>query len=117
MAKPFTSLKKVFFPLLFISSFLGAQTPFWTESFSNGCASNCSAVGYAGTNGAWTQTITGTEDPAPNRWFVSSAENNNGLGVCTSAATGNPTLHISADPSSILCPNDCGAAYDAGGGF
>ncbi|MFL5753166.1 MAG: gliding motility-associated C-terminal domain-containing protein [Bacteroidia bacterium] len=117
MAKPFTSLKKVFFPLLFISSFLGAQTPFWTESFSNGCASNCSAVGYSGINGAWTQTITGPEDPAPNRWFVSSAENNNGIGVCTSAATGNPTLHISADPSSILCPSDCGAAYDAGGGF
>lgn len=113
MAKPFTSFKKAFFPFIFLSSFLGAQTPFWTENFNNGCTNNCSAVGYSGFNGPWTQTVTGSEGGTPNLWFVSESENNNGLGSCTGPSGSNATLHISSDPGSFICQNDCGAAYDA----
>lgn len=107
--------------LLFLSVFvlnagLHAQT-FWTETFSNACTAACPADQYTGPNGAWTQTITGTEGADPNAWFVSCAENGNGIGNCGTGCSSiqNPTLHISAAIGNPFCPNDCGAAYDAGG--
>lgn len=101
--------------LLVISAAATAQTTFWTESFSNGCTAACSANGYAGPNGTWTQTITGVEGVDANEWFVSCAENNTGVGNCSSGCGNNQTLHISAAIGNPFCPNDCGAAYDAGG--
>lgn len=86
----------------------------WTETFSNGCSSGCGASSYVGPNGAWTQTITGTEGSDPNTWFVSCAENNPGVGNCGTGCTtpGNQTLHIGANSQIAVDP---GASYDAGG--
>lgn len=100
--------------LFFIFRKTDAQI-FYTENFNNGCSAACSAVGYIGTGGAWTQTITGVEGTDPNAWFVSCAENNTGNGNCSSGCGNNQTLHISAGIGNPVCPNDCGAAYDAGG--
>lgn len=94
-----------------------AQTVVWTETFSNGCTAACPGETYVGPNGAWTQTITGAEGANPNMFYVSCAENNMGNGNCGDIcqAAPNPTLHISAQSGNAFCPNDCGAAYDAGG--
>lgn len=97
---------------------LRAQTVFWTENFNNGCSANCTAVGYNGGNGAWTQTVTGVEGADPNMWYVSCAENGHTNNVCGSgcvAASATATLaslHVGSNPSSL---GDVGAAYDAGG--
>ena len=101
----------------FLGGLLNAQTVIWTEDFQNGCAAACPGPGYVGPNGAWTQTITGAEGADPNIWFVSCAENNTGVGNCSAPcqATPNQTMHISAALGNFICPNDCGAAYDAGG--
>jgi gliding motility-associated-like protein len=92
-----------------------AQTIFWTENFNNGCTAACSAVGYNSANGTWSQTITGAEGADANAWFVSCAENNTGNNNCSAGCGNNQTLHISAAIGNPFCPNDCGAAYDAGG--
>lgn len=91
------------------------QAQFWTENFNNGCTAGCPGYSYSGSNGAWTQTITGTEGTDPNTWFVSCAENGNGAGNCGTGCGQNATLHISAAIGNPACPNDCGASYDAGG--
>lgn len=97
---------------------LRAQTVIWSDNFNNGCASACSAVGYNGGNGAWTQTVTGVEGADPNMWYVSCAENGHTNTVCGSgcvAASATATLaslHLGSNPNSL---GDVGAAYDAGG--
>lgn len=102
--------------VLFCSG-IKAQT-FWTENFNNGCSSGCDASAYTGTNGAWTQTITGTEGTDPNMWYVSCAENGHTSGICgTGCAAASSTatlasLHVGSNPNSM---GDVGAAYDAGG--
>lgn len=103
--------------LVLFSTLSMAQTTIWTETFSNGCTAACLGNGYTGPNGAWTMTVTGVEGADPNNWYVSCAENNMGAGNCSAGcqATPNPTLHISAALGNAFCPNDCGAAYDAGG--
>ncbi|MFN5878782.1 MAG: hypothetical protein ACK44B_07945, partial [Flavobacteriales bacterium] len=103
---------------LVVFSVLGmAQTTIWTETFSNGCTAACTGSSYTGPNGAWDMTITGVEGADPNDWYVSCAENNTGIGNCSAGcqAVPNPTLHVSAAIGNPFCPNDCGAAYDAGG--
>lgn len=104
------------FSLFFLTGHMYSQV-FWTEDFNNGCASACPGPGYAGINGAWSQTILGVEGADPNAWFVSCAEQNNGIGACSSGCSGagNSSMHISAAIGNPFCPNDCGAAYDAGG--
>ncbi len=96
--------------------FLSAQT-FWSESFTNNCTAGCLATSYTGPNGTWTQTITGTEGTDPNVWFISCAENGNGVNTCGSScgSAPNETMHISAAVGNFVCANDCGAKYDAGG--
>lgn len=95
-----------------------SQTVFWTENFNNSCSANCSAVGYNGGNGAWTQTVTGVEGADPNMWYVSCAENGYVPGNCgsgcvpASAIATLATLHVGSNPNSL---GDLGAAYDAGG--
>ncbi len=109
----------LFFSLFCLTGYLHSQV-FWTENFNNGCSAACPAPGYTGANGPWVQTILGPEGAEANLWFVSCSEQNNGIGLCSSGCTGggNASLHISSDPASpgnFVCPNDCGAAYDAGG--
>jgi hypothetical protein len=106
----------LFLSTCFCAHFLNAQT-FWSESFTNNCTAGCLATSYTGPNGTWTQTITGTEGADANVWFISCAENGNAVNSCGSGCTSAPneTMHISAAVGNILCPNDCGASYDAGG--
>lgn len=92
-----------------------SQTVFWTETFSNSCASACLVTTYtAGPNGAWAQTSTGTNDPESNKWYVSGSECGNAAGACgTSCGATDPSLHIGANDG--ISPNDPGASYNAGG--
>lgn len=117
-------MKKVTFILFLIAliSLNGfGQTVFWSETFSNGCTSGCFANTYVGPNGAWSvNNAGGTNGAAPNQWFVSCAENNQGAGNCSAGCGSNPTLHVGANPLSFctcfVCfdpSGDCGAAYDA----
>jgi gliding motility-associated-like protein len=94
-----------------------SQTVIWTEDFQNNCASACLASGYAGTNGAWTVTNIGANDPEANEWFVSGAECGNAVGTCGSAcATTDPSLHVgNVAVAALGLPADNGAAYNAGG--
>lgn len=103
--------------VLIVCSFSHSQTVVWTETFSNSCTAACPGETYTGPNGAWDQTITGAEGANPNMFYVSCAENNMGAGNCGAGcqASPNPTLHISSQIGNAFCPNDCGAAYDAGG--
>jgi gliding motility-associated-like protein len=97
---------------------LDAQTVIWSDNFDNGCTANCTAIGYNGGNGAWTQTVTGAEGADPNLWYVSCAENGHTNNVCgsgcqpASATSTLATLHVGSHPNSF---GDIGAAYDAGG--
>jgi len=107
----------LFLAALALSCAMPAQS-FWTENFNNGCSAGCDASSYTGTNGAWTQTITGTEGADPNLWYVSCAENGHTSGICGTgcvAASSTATLaslHVGSSPNSM---GDAGAAYDAGG--
>ncbi len=86
-----------------------SQTVFWTETFSNGCGSGCTAASYTGPNGTWGETNTGSNSASANRWYISGAESDNGGGAttCSTSAT-DPSLHVG---STTL--GDIGAAYDA----
>jgi hypothetical protein len=101
-------------PLSISSTAVGGT--FWTETFSNGCASGCLASAYSGPNGAWTVTTANPDAGCgppdyPNVWYVSGAECGNAAGACGSVCgAADPSLHVGS--TSILDP---GAAYDAGG--
>jgi hypothetical protein len=106
----------------------GAGGTFWTETFTNGCASGCLAQTYTtGPNGPWTISSTGTNGAQPNQWFISCAENGNAAGTCGAGCGSDASLHVGANPNSectcFSCVDpsgDCGAAYDAcasGSGF
>lgn len=108
--------------LLLLSPALGhAQLGIWGEEFENSCAGGCYASAYAGPNGAWTVSNTGTNGACANRWFISCRENGQAVGACGAGCGSNETLHIGNDISCVspngcfFCPSgDCGAAYDAG---
>lgn len=98
--------------LLFLSLFftfgLHAQA-FWTENFANGCASDCDAGSYTGTNGAWSvNTSLGTNGGNNNPWYVSSAEHGSPAGVCSSTSGSNECLHIGSNFSIM---GDAGATF------
>ena len=97
-----------------ISAGAGGGGTFWTETFTNGCASNCLATGYVGgPNGPWTISSTGTNDPEGSVWYVSCAENGNAAGACgTGCAGADASLHVSSNPTWA---GDLGAAYEIGG--
>ncbi len=87
--------------------------PFWTETFQNGCSSDCYATSYVGPNGSWTTTNTGANGSDPNIWYISGAECGNTPPACGTACGGtDPSLHIGSNPSVL---GDIGAAYLAGG--
>lgn len=114
---PLTAYFKRSFVICLLALSCSSYAQFWTENFNNGCTAACPAPGYTGVNGVWTQTILGPEGTDPNPWFVSCAEQNNGIGNCSSGCSGggNASLHVSAKIGNAICPNDCGSAYDAGG--
>ncbi len=107
----------ILFSCLILMIGVKSQTVIWTEDFQNNCASACLASGYAGTNGAWTITNIGANDPEANEWFVSGAECGNAAGACGSAcASTDPSLHVGNVAVAVLgLPADNGAAYNAGG--
>ena len=107
----------ILFSCLILMIGVKSQTVIWTEDFQNNCASACLASGYAGTNGAWTITNVGANDPEANEWFVSGAECGNAAGACGSAcASTDPSLHVGNVAVAVLgLPADNGAAYNAGG--
>ncbi|MDX1651071.1 MAG: HYR domain-containing protein [Brumimicrobium sp.] len=94
----------LFFCSLLFSGSLISQV-FWTETFGSGCNSGTPANGYVTSNGTWSVTSTGFNGSVANLWYVSAAENGQGVGNCGSGCGTNPTLHIS---SSL---GDFGAAY------
>jgi gliding motility-associated-like protein len=112
--KPFAMKHKllgVFIAFLALQSH--AQTVIWTETFTNGCASDCDAAAYVGPNGAWTVTNSGVNGADANTWYVSGAECGNAAGVCgTACGATDPSLHVSSAQSFL---GDLGAAYGAGG--
>lgn len=107
------------FPALALSA--NAQTVFWSEDFSTGCNQGAGAASYAGSNGAWSTTSTGTNDPEANLWFVSATEAftgsyNCGDGCGNNASLTNATLHIgNAAITTLGLPADNGATYNTGG--
>lgn len=115
MIKKILLFSHLFFILLIA---VNAQTVIWTEDFQNNCAAACVASTYNGTNGAWTITNVGVNDPDANEWFVSGAECGNAAGTCGSACgTTDPSLHVGNVAIPLLgMPADNGAAYNAGGG-
>ena len=114
-------LSRIIIILLF-TLFLNKESKaqFWSETFSNGCASGCLASGYAGANGAWSVTNVGANGADANTWFVSGSACGNTAGACgTSCGATDPSLHVASVSSSpnaaVFCPTgDCGAAYDPG---
>lgn len=103
-------IKSSFITFLFLSVFIHTVKAqfFWTESFNNGCASKCKANTYTGPNGAWKDTIMGTEGATPNEWFISYAEVGEEGGQCEDKSTQhNSCLHISSS-------SDIGAMYALG---
>src|SRR5690606_6156309 len=115
MIKKILLFSHLFFILLIA---VNAQTVIWTEDFQNNCAAACVASTYNGTNGAWTITNVGVNDPDANEWFVSGAECGNAAGTCGSVCgTTDPSLHVGNAAIPLLSmPADNGAAYNAGGG-
>jgi gliding motility-associated-like protein len=90
-----------------------SQTVIWSETFQNGCGSDCSAIGYNGGNGAWSVTNTGANGSEANEWYVSGAECGNAAGVCGSiCGNADPSLHLGSGQNFV---GDQGAAYAAGG--
>ena len=90
---------------LLIFSTLGFSQAFWTETFGSGCNQGTLADGFSSPNGTWQVTPTGTNGTLANVWYVSAAENGEGVGNCGAGCGSNPTLHIG---SSL---GDFGAAY------
>jgi hypothetical protein len=107
------------FILCLVSINLNSQV-FWTETFNNGCSSNCVANGVNTGNGAWSVvSLAGDANPTfdyPNQWYISCAENGHTTTVCgtgctaSSAANTLASLHMGSTSAG-----DIGAAFDAGG--
>ena len=98
-----------------------AQVTVWTEDFGTGCNQGQLASAYAGTNGAWSITNTGTNDPEANTWFVSATEAGLPAGSCGDGCISNGTLtNRSLHLGNVAVPAfgltaDNGASYNAGG--
>jgi len=118
----YITMKRNIYILAFLISqvVINAQAVFWTENFGTGCSQGQLVTAYTGTNGVWTHSNTGTNDPSANKWFVSATEAGMGVGNCgngcvTNTALVNRTLHMAMD-LGIAPFIDPGAAYAAGPG-
>jgi hypothetical protein len=90
-----------------------AQDTFWIENFGTGCNQGSLATAYAGPNGNWTVTSTGTNAGSANVWYISATENGNPLGTCGSGCGSDRTLHLGS-VNVLGLPADPGAAYYEG---
>lgn len=104
---------------LIISCAASAQTAFWTESFGMGCDRGQAAAAYVGTNGAWTQTATGTNDPYADEWFVSATASGTGPQNCSEncniMAVTDRSLHVgNAAVALVNIGADTGSTYLTG---
>ncbi len=97
--------------LAFLPLFTNAQV-FFYEDFENGCASDCAADGYNGSNGAWNVVSTGANGADAHVWYVSCAENGGPAGSCGVGCGSDESLHLSTNASVL---GDLGAAYLSGG--
>ncbi len=96
-----------------------SQSVFWIESFGTGCNQGQVANGAAPTptNGVWTVTSTGTNDPYAQEWYISATEAGMPLNTCGDGCLNNPsltnrTLHVgNVAISSIGLSADQGATY------
>ena len=87
-------MRKFFLPLVMLPFVGVAQVPFWTEDFGAGCNQGLLYSAYAGPNGSWTVTSTGTNASSANTWYVSAMENGNGVGQCGTGCGNDRTLHV-----------------------
>ena len=112
--------KNLFLAVLFcITCSVANAQIFWTETFTNGCATGCTT--FTGVNGAWINAAIGANGVNANTWFFSCAENGNAAGQCGTGCGNDASLHVGSIAGggicAILCPGgDCGAAYNACGG-
>lgn len=101
--------------LLFVVLFFTTQAisqAFWTETFGTGCNTGTLADGFVSSNGTWvTRGALGSNGADRNVWYISAAENGQGVGNCGVGCGTNPTLHVGPGLA------DLGAAYlsDDGG--
>ena len=93
-------MKKLFTPILVLAASASfSQTTFWTENFGTGCNRGQLATAYAGSNGAWTETVTGVNATYYNPWFVSATAAGTAVNTCASncqvmSLNTNQTLHV-----------------------
>lgn len=96
--------------ILFFGAYHSQAQVFWTETFGSGCNIGTLANGFTSTNGVWQiDAPAGNNGTDANVWYISAAENGEGVGNCGAGCGTNPTLHISAQ---IF---DLGAAYLSSG--
>lgn len=83
---------------LLISAAGFAQTAFWIENFGTGCNPGQAATAYTSANGPWTQSLTGTNDPYADGWFISARASGTGAQNCSdncaTASVTDQTLHV-----------------------
>ncbi len=113
-------MKKLFYSailfLIFTSTF---SQVFWNESFGSGCNVGQYANGFNPGLGVWTVSLTGTNDPYANKWFISSMEGGQIIGACGAdecSGSLNRTLHVGVD-IPLIPVLDLGASYSAGNGY
>src|ERR1041385_7117552 len=75
-------MRKVLWAMLLCAAWNADAQVFWTETFSNSCATGCMASSYSGPNGAWTVASTGANLASSNIWFISGTECGNAAGQC-----------------------------------
>lgn len=107
-----------------------SQSVFWTETFGTGCNQGQLANGTVATptNGAWSVSLTGTNDAYAGDWYISSTEAGMPLNTCGDGCINNPalnnrTLHfgyvaiplisLSADQGATYLEGACGMGYCA----
>lgn len=99
----------IFFLICFGINEVQAQV-FWTETFGTGCNTGTIADGYPSSQGDWTVKAPATTNGNDaNIWYISAAENGEGIGNCVASCGDQPTLHIGTSSS------DLGATYLSGG--
>src|SRR5690554_293985 len=79
---------------------------FWTETFGSGCNAGVLANGFVSPNGTWIVDAPLVSNGADaNLWYISAAENGEGVGNCGAGCGTHPTLHIGTQSG------DTGAEY------
>jgi Domain of unknown function DUF11 len=98
MRRRFSGVLMTALVLLADSADLPAQNAIWSEHFNNGCTANCEASTWNG----WTvlDNVDGSTGSAPNRWYISCAEEGATPGQCGTGCGADASLHIGPDPGS-----------------